>query len=110
MASLCPGESSARHGNHDRRHPDQRLSAGGRDHHRRRGGGTNRNADQRLAAAPPSKGAPSQGKVMDFKIKAHTSYKTPLVTHGEIWPKVYGRLNATSAHYIYIGTFWCRYV
>lgn len=74
MSSVCAGESSARYGNHDRRHPDQWLSAGGRHHHRPGRGGTNRNADQRVAAAASSEGAQSQGKIIVyFKIKAASS-------------------------------------
>ena len=72
--SVPSGQSSAGDGNHDRRHPDQRASAGGRDHPRPGGGRTNHNADQRLAAAAAPEGAQSQGKPLGcnrtFTIKA----------------------------------------
>lgn len=66
---VLSGEGSARYGNHDRRHPDQRPPPGRRDHHRPRCGGTNRDADQRAAAAAAAEGTQSQGKAC-FTIKA----------------------------------------
>lgn len=61
-----PGKSSAWYGHDDRRDPDQRALARGRDHHRAGRGGAYHYSDQRTAIASSSQRAPCQGLVLAF--------------------------------------------